>query len=678
MGWEKDLHAGQLAICRGLYDEAEKHFLRAEEVAAAFGPGDPAWAEVKKGLARVHLALGRPLEAYKCAQQALTSDELYWGFDCEQIADDCHLAGESLRQLGDYERARPMFERAVAIREQKFGTAHDTTLEVLGKLLVVHLQAKDLTGLEALHAKVFQAYQRSHPSGVWATYLKLHEVGREYISRGELKELQELLQSEATLLRNQIGAHHREVATVLAVEAEVLKQSKQRLAAWKVDTSAQNIARLNNQNLFTADERAYNLPAIQVQEAIHRLLSERPRWVMQPNGPLGQPLTGKTFYNDDVKDETQVAELRISIKITPRGPSCAVLFQCQLVNSSNLNRARTVIAEMLRELDDNILIIKPIAVIPAQSIAATHDATIRTAERGWPTPQQFNEAVQNPSTAFADSSLRHAEAEMNAIGLPKPYSGAFATVYRMHARDHDIAVKCFTTRVPDQQQRYAEISRSLSSLASPYFVDFEYLPDGITIGAGKYPVLRMDWVEGIGLTPYIRQHLRDRECIERLAVSLLEMVGALQAIGIAHGDLQHGNIIIVNEEVRLVDYDGMFVPSLNGGKSNELGHRNYQHPQRTMQHFDASLDSFSIWSIYCSLMCISRAPQFWDLVQAGDECLLFRHDDYLNPEQSNTFRLLGSESDPDVRSTIEFFKKIVSLPLNEVPTVKEVFNRVSR
>ena len=39
---------------------------------------------------------------------------------------------------------------------------------------------------------------------------------------------------------------------------------------------------------------------------------------------------------------------------------------------------------------------------------------------------------------------------------------------------------------------------------------------------------------------------------------------------IAHGDLQHGNIIVQDDgTIRLVDYDGCYVPELAGLKSNE-------------------------------------------------------------------------------------------------------------
>src|SRR5207253_3120623 len=89
------------------------------------------------------------------------------------------------------------------------------------------------------------------------------------------------------------------------------------------------------------------------------------------------------------------------------------------------------------------------------------------------------------------------------------------------------AVKCFTTRVPDQQERYAAISSTLAKLQSPYFVQFEYQNEGISISGQKYPMLKMDWAHGEGLIPYIESHLSERQKLQTLAVRFLKMMIAL-------------------------------------------------------------------------------------------------------------------------------------------------------
>jgi len=52
--------------------------------------------------------------------------------------------------------------------------------------------------------------------------------------------------------------------------------------------------------------------------------------------------------------------------------------------------------------------------------------------------------------------------------------------------------------------------------------------------------------------------------LQQLAERFRTMVSRLKEAGIAHGDLQHGNILVIDDDYKLVDYDGIYVPSLNG------------------------------------------------------------------------------------------------------------------
>ena len=76
----------------------------------------------------------------------------------------------------------------------------------------------------------------------------------------------------------------------------------------------------------------------------------------------------------------------------------------------------------------------------------------------------------------------------------------------------------------------------------------------------------------------------------------------------AHGDLQHGNVLLVpvpetgRLSLQLVDYDGMFVPALAGFKTGEVGHPAYQHPQRLREAiYNAQIDRFSHLAIYTAI-----------------------------------------------------------------------------
>jgi tetratricopeptide (TPR) repeat protein len=119
--------------------------------------------------------------------------------------------------------------------------------------------------------------------------------------------------------------------------------------------------------------------------------------------------------------------------------------------------------------------------------------------------------------------------------------------------------------------------------------------------------------------------------------------------------------------MKLVDYDCMFVPALKHLKSNELGHRNYQHPHRSRDHFFAGLDRFSAWSIHTSLFCIAKDPLLWTKLNGGDDCLLFKLHDYKHPNESHTFRTLEHHESAEIRDAARRLRKLLSLSIQELP-----------
>src|ERR1019366_553621 len=77
-------------------------------------------------------------------------------------------------------------------------------------------------------------------------------------------------------------------------------------------------------------------------------------------------------------------------------------------------------------------------------------------------------------------------------------------------------------------------------------------------------------------------------------------------------DLQHGNILLVpgaganSLALKLIDYDGMWTPALAKVKSGEVGHANYQHPQRVREGtYSAEVDRFPLLLIATALRALT-------------------------------------------------------------------------
>ncbi len=301
----------------------------------------------------------------------------------------------------------------------------------------------------------------------------------------------------------------------------------------------------------------------------------------------------------------------------------------------------------------------------------------------FPTGDAYMAAVQHPRTAFTDLDLRRSAVETTPLGLPKPYSGGFATTFRFNSAngsaERQWAVRCFKQDIPDLPRRYAAISRLWKQNGETLFVRAEYIERGIRVGEGWYPIVKMDWVQGDLLDRYLEARVQDallhhtgnrrrqyRDGIFALTEQMRMLARRLETLGVAHGDLQHGNIIVQQGRPRLIDYDGVFLPELRDIRASEMGHINYQHPQRDHRHYDARLDRFSNIVIHLALQGLAREPELWRQFDNGDN-LLFRQSDFLDPDHSPLLHHLAAFD--DLARLAERFRFVCKGGIADIPTL---------
>jgi len=291
----------------------------------------------------------------------------------------------------------------------------------------------------------------------------------------------------------------------------------------------------------------------------------------------------------------------------------------------------------------------------------------------WPLASDYQDAIQNPAQCFQDPQLRVGQPVLTRLGLPRVASGTFASVYEIHNGAQRWAVRCFLRPSVDQQSRYALLSQYLSSMNMSGIVGFAYEAQGIKIRGQWFPIVKMEWVEGKTLHTYISQLFKDgtqagdTDALRRLAGQWRTLLANLRQRHIAHADLQHGNVLVTpNGDLRLVDYDGMFVPSLQGQPSHELGHANYQHPQRAATDYDEHLDNFSALVIYTSLVALIYDPGLWEKFHTGEN-LIFSAPDFKAPQKSPVFERLYRSSESLVRDLSQKLALACEGPVWRVP-----------
>lgn len=302
--------------------------------------------------------------------------------------------------------------------------------------------------------------------------------------------------------------------------------------------------------------------------------------------------------------------------------------------------------------------------------------------------------LQNPQIAFGKPELRHLQTcsiELNHIQQPRPRSGAFATVYKGTTSDGaDVALRVFTRASgTEQRERYSAISNYLDSLNGSRpscLVGFKFFEKGIRIASkgGKwFPLLTMDWVPGDTLFDWIRSTCQSRNgrALGSASEKWVELVSDLTRVQIAHGDLQHGNVMVTpSNELKLVDYDCMCVPVLVGRRNLEIGVEPYQHPQRdetTLLY--PGLDNFSALYILVVMRALTADPQLWFGYneRPNEELydkLLFRKEDFDAPHDSALFKDLRRSSDEKVRKWADELFGLYRVPIKDVPPLDQFVN----
>ncbi|MDX1952444.1 MAG: AarF/UbiB family protein [Verrucomicrobiota bacterium] len=289
----------------------------------------------------------------------------------------------------------------------------------------------------------------------------------------------------------------------------------------------------------------------------------------------------------------------------------------------------------------------------------------------WPTHTDYQDAIQNPALCFAEPDLKAGTAACDMLGLPRVMSGNFASVYELNTGEQRWAVRCFVRQIMGQQGRYARLCQHLGAITLPWLVKFDYFLKGIMVRGEWYPIVKMEWVEGMPLNNYIEEHVNDPEHLRGLAGQWRSLVNDMRKHKLAHGDFQHGNIMVTpNHELRLVDYDGMYCPAFGKGRSPELGHANFQHPGRLPDHYDESLDNFPSLVIYTSLLALASEPDLWKEFYTGDN-LLFLSGDYRNAQNSKIFARLAKSPDEKVQKLAALLQQCCLRPIAQVPWFEE-------
>lgn len=263
-----------------------------------------------------------------------------------------------------------------------------------------------------------------------------------------------------------------------------------------------------------------------------------------------------------------------------------------------------------------------------------------------PTIPSIRTSVENKSVLILDEHAKNGTFRRDARGRLIAYAGGFSVVFPYEASDGTKwAFRCWHSDINNTQRRYELISEAIQKAHLSFLCDFDYIEKGINVEGTIYPTTRMRWIEGITIKEYICKYRQSKDKLISLAENFLAMTQALHEQSLAHGDLQHGNILVTNDhQLYLVDYDSFYCPKLKGEEDTVTGLPDYQHPARkSNKSVSEKLDYFSELIIYLSILSIAEAPSLVEKYKVEDaDRLLFAKEDFDDITKSQIYKDIQS------------------------------------
>lgn len=270
-------------------------------------------------------------------------------------------------------------------------------------------------------------------------------------------------------------------------------------------------------------------------------------------------------------------------------------------------------------------------------------------------------------------------------------SGSHAAIFKVGINNDHFALRVFFNPSREEERRSTLISQRLLQLDNKYLVKSAFYNNGSSFSSNQVAFSLMSWVGGARLDSFISEMIATVPK-DQLIIVLRKIQNQIKGISeflesnlIGHGDIQCGNIMVVgdcyNLQLKLIDYDAMFVPEFAGHNSSEPGVLDFQHPGRVKSDFSSTMDRFSFWVMLTAIEALIWDSSLWKSTVHGgfnnDSNLLFTQKDFQNPQASRLFHVLLNSGNAEL---IAMARKLISFSLgsfNLVPAVSEsgtIFN----
>jgi hypothetical protein len=302
----------------------------------------------------------------------------------------------------------------------------------------------------------------------------------------------------------------------------------------------------------------------------------------------------------------------------------------------------------------------------------------------WPTANDYLEAIEHPLRRFCNADLKRSQPARDDQGAVRVATGKRLDVFEMRgANNHDRwAIGCFTQQPRHLGRRYHLINNHLADNPVAGLVGTEYYDQGICVKGRWYPITISRWVDGLRLADWVQSNAAQPHQMQNLADAWYRLTRDLRRANVAHGNLCSDTVLVAEPipgkiELKLVDYDGLYVPFLDESPPEEMGHVDYQHPQRFARKlYHAEADRFSQLLVYTALVALAAGGQELWAKYDHSGSLLFRQRDLQEPVTSGLLRELWRSPQGQVRDFAGYLLLAAHDDVDQVPDLVPLVDAV--
>jgi tetratricopeptide (TPR) repeat protein len=157
--WDREFARARRFESGRMFDEAERHYLRALDAGRSFALGDQRVLQTHLALADLYTVLGRVGDAEAQYVEVIGQQRVAYGDTNEATADSLNRLGVLFADDGRASEALPLFEESLRVRAVLYGPDHPSTVATLQNLAAAYHEVGRYEEAEKLYLRALEAYE---------------------------------------------------------------------------------------------------------------------------------------------------------------------------------------------------------------------------------------------------------------------------------------------------------------------------------------------------------------------------------------------------------------------------------------------------------------------------------------------------------------------------------------